>query len=90
MVVNPFQDRQISNTERRRTFLESVDSSELVWHRDKKDRLVTVLESQNWEIQYDNELPIHMNPGDQFFIPKNTYHRVIKGTGQLVVDIKES
>jgi len=89
MVVNPFQDRQISNTERRRIFTENVNPTELVWHRDRENRTVQVLESNGWEFQFDNELPFTMEPGDRFDIPKHTYHRVIKGQGSLVLDIIE-
>ena len=56
MVVNPFKDRQISNTERRRVFTEPGNPIELAWHRDYENRQVTVLESIDWELQLDNEL----------------------------------
>jgi len=89
MVVNPFKDRQISNTERRRVFTEHVNPIELVWHRDRENRTIKVLESNGWEFQFDNELPFIIEAGDSFDIPKNTYHRVIKGKGNLVIDITE-
>lgn len=62
---------------------------ELVWHRDKKDRRVEVLEGKGWKFQLDNEVPELMD-GKTFFIPKETYHRVIKGTGNLKVKIYET
>ena len=70
-----------------RTFSEDIDSDELVWHRDRQDRIVEVVSDSNWYIQYDNKLPNKMNKGDKFTIPKNTYHRIIKKSGELKVNI---
>ena len=70
-----------------RTFSQNIDDDELVWHRDEKDREVTVLEETDWQFQFDNELPQLLK--DVIFIPKNTYHRVIKGTGELNLQILE-
>ena len=72
-----------------REFKLSVDSEELIWHRDKKDRVVEVIQSQDWMIQLDNELPIRLEEGKKYFIPKEVYHRVHKGEGDLVVKIYE-
>jgi oxalate decarboxylase/phosphoglucose isomerase-like protein (cupin superfamily) len=70
-----------------RTFSEDVDGEELVWHRDREDRLVEVLEGENWMIQLDNKLPTKMKPGDSFIIPEGIYHRVLKGDGELKISI---
>lgn len=70
-----------------RTFSQDIDEEELVWHRDREDRQVTVLEETDWQFQFDNELPQVLK--DVIFIPKNTYHRLIKGTGELNVHIIE-
>lgn len=70
-----------------RTFNSEIDSSELVWHRDKEDRLVQVIGNTDWMIQLDNQLPIRLT--ESIYIPKNTYHRVIKGSGDLIVKIKK-
>jgi len=70
-----------------RTFSQDIDEDELVWHRDKKDREIKVLEETDWMFQFDNELPQIIK--DVIFIPKNTYHRVIKGTNNLNITILE-
>lgn len=70
-----------------REFSEEVSSEELVWHRDQEDRIVTVTESSGWMFQRDNEMPVEMSPGDQFFIPALEWHRVIKGTGNLLIEV---
>ena len=72
-----------------RTFNVSIDSSELVWHRDKNDRIVKVIFGEGWQFQVENQLPVYLKKGQVLFIPKETYHRVIKGLSELVVEIKE-
>jgi len=69
-----------------REFSEETSAFEFVWHRDKEDRLVEALHDTDWKFQLDNEIPKKI---DSVFIPKETYHRLIKGTGNLTVKIKE-
>jgi hypothetical protein len=78
-----------SPTEFTRTFIETVDDSELVWHRDKNTRNIKVLEGHDWYFQFDNELPFQLKPNIEFTIPQMKYHRIIKGSDQLVVSIQE-
>jgi quercetin dioxygenase-like cupin family protein len=72
-----------------REFAEDVPSKELVWHRDKKDRTVEVLEGEGWKFQYDNELPFDIEVGDTFTIEAMEYHRLIKGKTNLLIRITE-
>jgi hypothetical protein len=72
-----------------RRFDEEVDSSELVWHRDEHTREVTVVEGTGWQLQLDNKKPEPLERGMLYRIPKMEYHRLIKGTGKLVVKIWE-
>jgi hypothetical protein len=72
-----------------RTFSPDVDSEELKWHQDLKDRKVNIIENGNWQFQMDDELPIKLIEGSQIFIPKFVWHRVIKGDSQLIVEIEE-
>ena len=72
-----------------RTFNSNVSSSELVWHRDREDRSVTVLEGEGWSFQYDDQLPVELKKGDNLFIEKMTYHRLLKGNTQLRVLIEK-
>lgn len=83
----PYSDNIITSTEKIRTFTEDVDSGELMWHRDRENRLVEVLEGKNWKVQLDNELPIELNQGSKIYIPEGVYHRVIKGSGGLKIKI---
>ena len=70
-----------------RKFNPNVHTEELQWHFDEKDRLVTPLNENDWLIQFDNQLPTPFNK--EILIPKNVYHRIIKGTTDLNVHINE-
>ena len=85
----PFIQEDISNNIKIRTFSQDTDSGELMWHRDRENRLVEILESNGWLYQSDNSLPIEMKKGDKIFIPEGAYHRVIKGSGDLIVRVKK-
>ena len=67
-----------------REFSHNSSPLEFVWHRDKEDRLVEAVGKTDWQVQLDNELPMYIT---KVFIPKETWHRVIKGTGNLKVKI---
>jgi len=82
----PYQELRTFNTILRK-FTEDIDEHELVWHRDRRDRKVEVLNQTNWMVQLENETPQKLQ--ETIFIPKNTYHRLIKGTGDLDLRILE-
>ena len=85
-MVNPYLDKYVDN-KIVRYFSEEVDDKELIWHRDKKTRDVEVISGNGWQLQMDNELPEDLKKGKIYRIPKMEYHRVIKGTSQLVLKI---
>lgn len=70
-----------------RTFSQDLTENDLVWHRDQEDRIVDPMHPTDWLFQFDNELPRKITR--QLFIPKNTYHRLIKGTGDLKIKVKK-
>ncbi len=86
--MNPYTEN-ITNNESivERLFEESCMQDDLLWHRDPEDRRVLAIEKTDWLIQLDNELPISLN--SQVFIPKETYHRLIKGNGDLNIIVKK-
>tara|TARA_R110001592_G_scaffold274837_1_gene541833 strand:- start:2912 stop:3184 length:273 start_codon:yes stop_codon:yes gene_type:complete len=90
VVAQPFSHKQIDNKTFLREFSETVDSNEMVWHRDRKDRYVKIIEGNGWKFQYDNKLPFSVYKNEQMFVPAGCYHRLIKGTSKLVVEISES
>jgi len=72
-----------------RVFTPDVPADELKWHQDLKDRKVTVVEDGGWSFQMENELPIKLSDAKQIQIQKFAWHRVIKGKGNLIVEIEE-
>lgn len=86
---NPYQDDDNLSHSFTRRFSSLVDPMELVWHMDHNDRYITVLEGNGWGIQMDDCMPRVLDVGVTVFVPKNTFHRVTKGVGDLVITIKE-
>tara|TARA_R110000764_G_scaffold211494_1_gene297590 strand:- start:8353 stop:8619 length:267 start_codon:yes stop_codon:yes gene_type:complete len=69
-----------------REFLQSTSSLEYVWHRDKEDRYVQPINYSDWKLQLDNTVPVEFG-NSKLFIPKETYHRLIKGTGDITLKV---
>lgn len=72
-----------------RTFDSNLEEEEFYWHRDRKNRLITAVSGEGWRIQYDNQLPIPLEENKVYPIKKDTWHRVIKGKNDLILQIKE-
>lgn len=89
-MVKPYTEIVLGNTgDRLRVFKTDTEEDELVWHRDKEDRKVIVMESGGWKLQMDNQEPITLVTDRTYDIPKMVYHRVIKGENELVLRIKK-
>lgn len=88
--MQPYTNTVISTSTVIREFKQDTDPMSLVWHQDKEDRTITVLEGQGWQIQRDNELPLELQKGDVIFIPIGQIHRVIKGHTDLKIQIQKS
>ena len=88
MVVRefPFIENILPDGSALRTF-SNAKEAELVWHKDKEDRNVTCVKNDGWKLQFENELPFDLIIGEKYFIPKNTYHRIIIGREELIVSI---
>ena len=81
----PFKETPLGNNQYIREFSADSDTDELEWHIDKEDRIVEVISNTGWQFQMDNELPVLLD--GTVFVPKETYHRVLKGTGDLVIKL---
>ena len=81
----PYIENKLSESVSLRTFSANTADEELQWHWDEEDRTVEALSDNDWQFQFDNELPIKIYK--QIFIPAGVIHRVIKGTGELKVKI---
>jgi hypothetical protein len=82
--MKPYTNIFESDHEIVRVFGEDIDPIELKWHRDREDRTVEALESTDWMMQLDNQLPVKI---EKVRIPAGEWHRVIKGTGELKIRI---
>lgn len=83
-------DKKLSETSWIREFDPLItESEEYVWHRDYNDRMVEVLEGDDWKLQFDDELPFFINRNNTIHIPKMIYHRLIPGKSKLRIQINE-
>lgn len=89
MSTDPWNQTYISENSFQRIFESTVDDAELVWHRDRKNRTVKIIESNGWKFQEDNKIPVELFPGDVLHIKACEYHRILKGKDRLVVEITE-
>jgi hypothetical protein len=86
MISNkPFIEEKIEESVVLRTFLVNTNPNELFWHWDLEDRWVEAIEPNDWQFQFDNEIPIEINK--QIHIPAGKIHRVIKGSTDLKIKI---
>ena len=81
----PFKETKLEDNIFIREFNQQTDSSEMSWHRDKEDRIIESLEETDWMFQLDNKLPQKISC--EIFIPKEVYHRLIKGNGDLKIKL---
>ena len=84
----PFEEIKITENKVIRIFdAENTSHSELIWHKDREDREITVEKSKDWHLQLENEVPVKLEVGQVHFIPAYTWHRLIMGKKKLVVEI---
>ena len=86
----PFEEEKIDDHIFVRTFSADVDEMDLIWHTDKENRFIKVLEGNGWQFQYDEELPFEMTDGLGFPVMKGQIHRVIKGVGPLKIELHKN
>ena len=86
--MKPYKDLETTDQYIIREFSDSVDPIELLWHRDDEDRTIEIVGETDWAIQLENKLPTSLN--NRIFIARHEWHRVIKGTGKLLLKIYKS
>jgi len=86
--MKPYKDLEVTDQYIIREFSDSVDPIELLWHRDNEDRTIEIVGETDWAIQLENKLPTSLN--NRIFIARHEWHRVIKGTGKLLLKIYKS
>lgn len=86
--TKPFTEEQYSTDTVLRHFDLTAPDHLYKWHADEEDRFVESLNENDWQFQFDNELPQSIEPGKIIHIPKGLIHRLIKGTSNLSISIK--
>lgn len=72
-----------------REFKYDVNCEDLEWHMDRKDRIITVIEGHGWMLQLETGLPFDLSSGKSYEIPKESWHRIIRGSNNLKILINE-
>ena len=86
--TKPFTEEVYSNDIVLRHFDPTASNHLFKWHADDEDRWVESLNENDWSFQFDNELPVSIEPGKIIQIPTGIIHRLIKGTSELSMSIK--
>ena len=86
--TKPFTQEDYSTDTVLRHFDKSAPDHLYKWYADDEDRFVESLNENDWQFQFDNELPQSIEPGKIIHIPKGLIHRLIKGTSELSISIK--
>jgi len=61
---------------------------ELFHHLNPYGLVIEVIQSDGWFLQYNEEVPILLNPGRKFYIQQYSWHRIIKGFGPLIIRVE--
>jgi len=82
----PYNNLEVTKNYIIREFDDNIHPDELKWHMDRESRKIEVIEgNDDWLFQFDEALPIPLTQVAS--IPQHTFHRLIKGTGKLVLKI---
>jgi hypothetical protein len=82
----PFKQKEIDSNNKERIFSSNISQEELMWHRDNENRIISSINKTDWLIQLEDSLPIPIE--NEILIPIGTWHRLIKGTCDLHINIK--
>lgn len=85
MVKLPFKEHPLGDDVFVRIFSPDSNPDDFKWHIDLEDRKIKTLEPTDWKFQFDNQLPISLN--GEIFVPTGVWHRLIKGSGNLKLEI---
>lgn len=85
----PYRQRTLRDGTILREFRADAHPDELVWHQDRAHRSVRVVESGGWKLQLEEGLPFPLVEGNTYEIPSRSWHRVIRGPGDLKIEIVE-
>ena len=83
--MNPYTEKKLWGNTYLRTFSVNTPETDLIWHLDREDRVIEATHLTDWKFQFDNQFPVSLN--NLISIPKNTFHRIIKGTNDCTIRI---
>ena len=83
----PFVDTKVDTNTRIRNFHPQYEDHLFKWHWDDEDRCIEATGENDWQFQFDDELPQSLEPNKIIMIPKGIYHRLIKGSNILTIKI---
>ena len=83
----PFEEKQVGENVFLRCFDHNVIVDELIWHQDREDRIVEVIQSDDWHFQKDDQVPFKLVEGMKFSIKKMEYHRLLRGKNDLIIKV---
>ena len=86
--TKPFTEEVYSSDTIIRHFDPTASNHLYKWHADDEDRWIESLNENDWQFQFDNELPQSLEPMKIIQIPKGVIHRLIKGTSELSISVK--
>jgi hypothetical protein len=86
-MIRPYKEEKVEGSVFIRTFPANTPEEELKWHWDEEDRIIQPIGETDWQFQFDNELPIKIYR--EIRIPAGVIHRVIKGSGDLVLKVEK-
>ena len=87
--MRPYNDVRINRGTLLREFNARIDDIEYTWHRDEDDRIIEVFSGAGWQLQLDNQLPMLLESGCEYYIPGGMWHRLHKGNDNLTILIRE-
>ncbi len=84
----PFTEEFLDKNAVIRRFDPTADDHLYKWHRDPEAREITVLNENDWKFQFDNKIPQKLEINNIIKIKKGEYHRLIKGSTLLSLEIR--
>ena len=72
-----------------REFHHKTNPEEFVWHKDRLNRKVKILNGHGWQLQFENALPFDLIEGHIYDVPSMMWHRIIPGNNSLKIQIYE-
>ena len=87
--MRPYNDVRLNRSTLLREFNSRIDDIEYTWHRDEDDRIIEVFSGAGWQLQLDNQLPVLLESGCEYYIPAGVWHRLHKGQDNLTILISE-